>query len=390
VLGLLNIFLFLSATFLLTFLIGRALEKIRVPWIFGALLLGAVLAIHNPFASVTSSETFAFLANLGMFFLLFVIGFEIDLKEMKKESFFIVKATFFIILLEAVIGSILIRFLFGYEWFISFLIGLSFATVGEAVLIPILDEFKIINSKLGQAIIGIGLFDDIIEIFLLVLIVVVVGSTQYSHFSIGVVLVSLLALFLLTVGFVKLKKEGKQFVFLNIETLFFLSLFVLFLFVGIGEYAKTTALAALLSGIALKTFIPKERLQLIESEIKTMCYGFFAPVFFLWIGIQMDLGYLASAPLLVLLIIIATTSAKILGSYIVSRKELKVKESALLGIGLSVRFSTSIIIIKILFDNGFIGKELFSVIVASSIVFTFVVPLLFSYLLSKWKIGKSH
>ena len=68
------------------------------------------------------------------------------------------------------------------------------------------------------------------------------------------------------------------------------------------------------------------------------------------------------------------------------RKELGKKESILLGIGLSVRFSTTIIITKILFQEGLIGVELYSIIVSSSIIFNFIVPFLFSNLLVKWKI----
>ena len=77
----LNIFLFLNAIFLLTYLIGMLIEKIHIPWIFSALIIGFILAIYNPFSSITSSSIFDFFSQLGMYFLLFIIGFEIDLKE---------------------------------------------------------------------------------------------------------------------------------------------------------------------------------------------------------------------------------------------------------------------------------------------------------------------
>ena len=57
-----------------------------------------------------------------------------------------------------------------------------------------------------------------------------------------------------------------------------------------------------------------------------------------------------------------------------------------MGIGLSVKFSTSIIITKILFQEGFINVELYSVIITSSVIFNFVVPFLFSSLLVRWKV----
>lgn len=381
-----NIALFLAFVFVLTFLIGRLMEKIRVPWIFAALLIGFSLAIYNPFPSVTSSETFKFLAELGMYFLLFMIGFELNLKELIKSGRFIVRATFFIIFLEGIAGTLLVHFVFGYEWYISMLVAMSFATVGEAILLPILDEFGAVNTKLGQSIIGIGTLDDIIEVLVLVLVILLVGSSGNSHEGLLLVLVSLFALFFLTYGLTKLKSEGRKFRFLKIENLFVFVLSIFFLFIGVGEYAHAAAIAALLAGIGLKVFVPKERLEAVESEIKTMCYGFFAPLFFVWVGLSMDVKYLVAYPLSILLVVAVSKGAKLFGSYVIARKELGVKQSILLGIGLSVRFSTSLVIVKILFENKLIGSDLYSIIVASSIVFKFIVPVLFSRLLVRWKV----
>ena len=384
-----SIFLFLGAAFLLTLIIGRLLEKIRIPWIFAALLIGTALSIHNPFQPITSSPTFEFLAQLGMYFLLFVIGFEIDLKKLKKGKSFILRSTFFIIFLEAILGTLLIRFAFDYSWLVSSLVALSFATVGEAILIPILDEFKIINTKLGQSIIGIGILDDVIEITLLIFVGILIGSQTSSAPNIAITLFALFSLSALTILLVNIKKSGKtKFRFLSIETLFLFVLFVLFLFIGIGEIAHAAPIAAILAGIGLNTFIPDKRIKNIKSEIKTLCYGFFAPIFFISVGITIDASYLLVSPILILLIILVSSGSKLLGSWVIGRKELGTKKSLLLGIGLSIKFSTSIIIIKILFENGLIGSDLYSIIVTSSIVFTFLIPLLFSKLITKWKINK--
>ncbi len=385
-----QLFLFLALVFSLTFIFGLLLEKIRVPWIFSALLIGNLLVFYNPFYMVTSSQAFTFLAELGMYFLLFIIGFEIDLTKMKKAGKFILKSTFFIIFLEAFFGTIIIHFVLGYELFISFIVALSFATVGEEILIPILDEFKIINTKLGQSIIGIGILDDVLEVLILIVVIFVVGTSSYAPINIGFTILALFLLFALTFGLTKLEKTGKRFNFLDIEILFLFVLFVFFLFLGIGAYAHAIPIAAFLAGIALKTFVPEKRLQKIESEIKTMCYGFFAPIFFIGIGLSIDINYVLAFPFLLLLVILTSNGAKLLGSYLVARKELGLKNSILLGIGLSARFSTSIIVIKILFENNIIDNKLYSIIIASSIIFTFVVPILLSTLLARWKIPRSQ
>ena len=112
----LNVFLFLSFVFFFTFLVGKLVEKFRIPWILSSLICGILLAVYNPFLSVTSESVFPLLAQFGMYFLLFIIGLEIDLKEMTKKSRFIFKATFFIIFLEALFGTLLVHFIFHYDY----------------------------------------------------------------------------------------------------------------------------------------------------------------------------------------------------------------------------------------------------------------------------------
>jgi len=382
----LNFYLFLSISFLLIFLIGKLFEKIKVPWIFSALIIGFFLAIKNPFEAITSSNTFNFLAQLGMYFLLFVIGLEVDVKEFKKLGKFIIKGTIFITLFSTLFLIVLIYYFFHLSLFVSFVIALSFSTVGEAILIPILDEFKIVNTKLGQSIIGIGVLDDLFEIFTLILIIPLIASPlKNSTGNILTILISLTFLSLLAYGLRKFRKEEQRFNFKSIETLFLFTLFIFFLFLGVGEYADALAIGALLAGLSIKTFVPPERLQAIESEIKTLCYGFFAPIFFLQIGISMDINTLLSSPLLILLIVIVSSLAKLIGSWLIGIKEMGVKQATLMGIGLSVRFSTSLIIIRILYKNAVINVGLYSIIIASSIIFTFLIPIIFSILAVKWK-----
>ena len=144
-----------------------------------------------------------------------------------------------------------------------------------------------------------------------------------------------------------------------------------------------------MAGIALKNIIPDKILNLIDSEIRTMAYGFFAPIFFLWVGIDTDVGYLLKFPLLILLVMVMTKIIKVTNSYLMGRKELGAKKSIILGVSLCVKFSTSIVIIKLLFEKGFIQSGLYSVLIGATIAFNFIVPFLLSYLITKWNVGVS-
>ncbi|MHA1894549.1 MAG: cation:proton antiporter domain-containing protein [Candidatus Helarchaeota archaeon] len=227
---------------------------------FAALIFGMILAFYNPFTTITSSPTFSFLSQLGMYLLLFMIGFEMDLNKFKKRSKFIVKSSLFIIIFEAIFGTLIVYFLFHVNLIIAIIIGLSFATVGEEILIPILDESKITNKPLGQTIIGIGTIDDIFEILSLILVIFLVGPGTQGDFNLIYIFISLAALFIITIAFLKLRKEGRKFSIMKIETMFIFVMFILFLFIGIGLFAEAASLSALLAGISAKNFIPKERL----------------------------------------------------------------------------------------------------------------------------------
>ncbi len=387
-----DIFLLLGGIFLFTFFFGILLEKIRIPWIFAALILGLIFTFHNPFSEITSSETFRFLAWLGMYFLLFLIGFELDLGKIKKLGKFIIKSTFSIIFFEAIFGSLLVHFVFGYDWFISILVALSFATVGEAVLIPILDEFNLTKSKLGQSILGIGTLDDIIEVLVIVIAIlaapILTGEVEktINVWELLIILLSLLGLFLLTFGIIKLRERVSRMKVKKIEAISLLVLAIFFLFIGLGKFVEAAAIGALLAGVATKNFLPERRIEAIEPQIKFLTYAFFGPTFFFWVGIDTNVNYLLTASWLVFLVIAVTYSAKILAGYLVGRKELGTKPSILMGIALGVRFSTSIVIIKFLFEKTIIGPELYSVLIASTIAFKFIIPFLLSFLITKWQI----
>ena len=377
-----NIYIFLAIAFIFTFAVGKVMEKIRVPWIFAALIFGSIIAIQNPFQAVTNSETFKYLGELGMYFLLFIVGFELDLKSIKKEGNFIIKSTLIIILAEAFFGSILIAYIFHYNWLVSTMVALSFATVGEAILVPILDEFKAINTKVGQAIIGIGTLDDIFEIAILIGVSIMIG-VQENNKIIGIIL-ALLALVIITSISFKFKHQSERFAFKNIETSLLFTLFIFFLFLGIGKIADASALAALLAGVSVRIFLQKKRCKMIENEVHTLAYGLFAPIFFLWVGTTIDMQYLLKSPLIILLVIIITGGTKLITTYFIAHKKYGTKKSILLGIGLSIRFSTSIIIIKILLDNNIIKEDVYSVIIASSVIYVYLIPILFANLLHKW------
>ncbi len=380
-----NIFLFIAGALAFTVAFGRLIQKIQIPWVFSALFLGLVLSLYNPFSEITHSDSFSFLADLGMYFLLFMIGLELDVKEMLKQGKFIAKLSFGMVLAETFFGALFVHFVFSVPWEIAILTASSFATVGEAILIPILDEFKIIRSRFGQTILGVGTLDDIVELLTLVFAAVVLGGTMgHSHMSMSMNFVLFGILFLGPFLLQIFQARVHRLHFQNVPALFLFGLLILFAFVGIGSFVESEALGAILAGIALKNLLSEEKLEQFESIIRVSAYGFLVPIFFLSVGSNVDVHYLASAPFLILLVLFITSVTKILVSLLFAHKRLGAKKSVVLGIGLSAKFSTSIVILTMLYTREIIPPTLYSVLIGAMIVSQFVIPVSFSVLLKKW------
>ncbi|MDD5552148.1 MAG: cation:proton antiporter [Candidatus Pacebacteria bacterium] len=379
-----DIIIFLAVVYLFSFFLGRVFEKIKIPPMFAPLLFGILLAIKNPFYGVISSENFIFLANLGMYFLLFLIGFEIDFKNIKKTGSFIIKSTILIVLLEALVDGILFHFIFGYGWIIALVIALIFATVGEEILLPILDKCGLLKTKLGQSILKIGVFDNLLEFLGVILISVYLGATSKINIDFGIILFYVLGFVLIFLLLWKIKKRIRDFLEdLDLQAIFIFVFAIFFLFLFIGKNAEATAITAIIGGILIRSFIKlKERFEEVEHEIKTFAYSLFGPLFFVWVGSSINMKYILEYPIPILVIVAAVTLSNILASFFVTRKELGTRNAFLLGISFCVKFSTSIVLIRVLYDLGILENKLYSVLVGSSIFFVLIPPLVFSLLVS--------
>ena len=168
----------MALLFALTYLLAGLLERVRIPGILAALFVA--MAVHYTpigirFLSPQFHVPLSFLADLGVLFLLFFIGLQIDLKEMRDQSGDIIWLTVLNTTVPFLMGMAVMLAL-GYGWLMAFIIGLTRMPTAEAVIVPILDEFKLIRTRVGEMIIGAGVLDDVIEVFLVALVSVWIGK----------------------------------------------------------------------------------------------------------------------------------------------------------------------------------------------------------------------
>lgn len=114
----------------------------------------------------------------------------------------------------------------------------------------------------------------------------------------------------------------------------------------------------------------------IETTATNVIMGFLGPIFFAAVGLPFDATALRNWPLATV-ILVASFAGKILGGYLGGRLAGMPKaESRAVGAGLNGRGVMELVIANIALSNGFIGKQLFTILVSMALITTFVTPIL--------------
>ena len=393
------VFLLIAATFAFSLGIGFLLEKyLRMPWMFSALFLGIIFSSFGLFQATLQDETFNVLSTMGMLFLLFMIGFNLEIGQMKRFGKHILKGAILIVTLEASIVGALLFFLFSaqvsYSPLVAIVVALSFATVGEAVLLPILAKFSLLKTRFGQLTLGIGTLDDVLEVLTLVLIPflpIFLPTLEIQGFPDPVfVVLDLIGICILTLVLVKIASKIKHVLSNNvsygfIRPLLIMLIFFSFVVVGSFVFESLAAISAIFGGIVARSLLPTENFQSDEKVVNFLGYIVLSPMFFLSVGASMSFSSIFVYPLLIAVILFSTIGAKISGAYLLFHKLLGRRHSLLLGLGLSVRFSTGLIVQYVLLISGLITLDLYSALIASAVIMTPIILLVLPYALCREK-----
>lgn len=379
--------------FALTYLLGFFLSKFRIPSILAALFVGILLS-YTPFPLLIHSNpnfetTFSFLSDLGVLFLLFYIGLQIELGEMKKSSADIIWLTVLNTIVPFLLG-VMVMLVYGYGWAISLVIGMTRMPTAEAVIVPILDEFKMLKTRIGTFIIGAGVLDDVIEVILVGIVSIWIGAkTGETHGGVVGLLVGIAAFILVSFLFYQwIPKIMQRWEPKNLSSLMMFSLIILFGLGGFGEYVELgMVVGAITAGVVMRPLFEHEEQkgELLSKTTQTLSYGFFGVIFFFWVGFNADMEGFLQEPLLAIILYLAGTLGKLFGVLLmVPMKKIHFKEAMIIGVGLDARLTTEIIVAQLLFSASIIDLKLFTALVAASSFTAITVPLIFSLLIRFW------
>jgi Ca2+-transporting ATPase len=382
----------LSLLFALTYVLAGLLERVRIPGILGALLV-AMIVHYTPIGERLLTAEFqvplAFLAEIGVLFLLFFIGLQIDLNKMRGLGGDIIWLTVLNTVVPFLFG-LMVMLTMGYGWMIAFVIGLTRMPTAEVVIVPILDEFRLIRTRVGSFIIGAGVLDDVIEVILIAIVSVWIGKKagDMTGNLTGIIVGLFLFLFISFISYRWLISLLAQWLPRRPRNLMLLSMVILFGLGGLSEYTGLgMVVGAIIAGVLMRpTFNNMGDIGTrVTQTIQSISYGFLGLIFFLWVGLSVDLQGIVQNPKLIILLYLAGTLGKLIGVFImVPMKRMNFREALVVGVGLDARLTTEIIVAKLLFDASIIDIGLFTALVTAASFTAVTVPFGFALLVRKW------
>lgn len=330
--------------------------------VIGPLVLGTIMptifGIKIGLPMIT--DDISLLAELGVAFLLFSIGVEINFEKLMNAGKEIYIGAVLQVLL--IIGfSILFSLITGILSFETGLfVGVILAFSSTMVVVKILSDKKEINTINGRLMIAFLLVQDFLVVLALPLLSNV--SLLTNPFFIGGILIKSIGLIafgaiLSIFVFPKLFKRIVD----NFEVLFLSSIAVCFIFVYVALILDIPmSIGAFIGGIALSTLPYSEK---IFTTIKGL-RDFFVTIFFVTIGTEISFQFSAIPVALIIFIFGTIFLLKPLIFYVITMiAGYGAKESAKVSLGLSQVSEFSFILAGIGLTQGILGNELFSLLI---------------------------
>lgn len=291
-----TVFIQLALVLSLSCLFGYLVHRLKLPLIVAYLSAGVALTLTQTAAQFglgaqgAEGTIFRVLPDIGIAFVLFLIGMELDLRELRLLGKPILFASLLQSFASAFFGFLIARYL-GFGQIEGLLMGAGLAFSSTVVAIKILIEKHDVASLHGRIAIGMLLVEDLVAIIFLMVITlsstIFVSDLGPSLLPLGILFVKGAALFLFAfiISRYLLERIFDE-VANSVELLFLTAISWCFIFTSIAVWLEfSVVIGAFMAGIALAS--SPYRLQ-IQGKVKPL-RDFFVTLFFVYLGSQGNL-----------------------------------------------------------------------------------------------------
>ncbi|HDG6169143.1 cation:proton antiporter domain-containing protein [Staphylococcus aureus] len=387
----LSLVIVVLAAFLTPIIVNR-LNINFLPVVVAEILMGIV--IGNSFLNIVERDSILnILSTLGFIFLMFLSGLEIDFKAFKKDKrarqgqnddessipgHLNLALTVFAFIM---IISILLAYVFKWLGLVDdvLLMVIIISTISLGVVVPTLKEMNIMRTTIGQFILLVAVLADLVTMILLTVYGAINGQGGSTIWLIGILVVFTAISYILGVQFKRmsfLQKLMDGTTQIGIRAVFALILLLVALAEGVGA---ENILGAFLAGVVVSLLNPDE--EMVE-KLDSFGYGFFIPIFFIMVGVDLNIPSLIKEPKLLIIIpilIVAFIISKLIPVMFI-RRWFDMKTTIASAFLLTSTLSLVIAAAKISERLNAISAETSGILILSAVITCVFVPIIFKKL----------
>ncbi len=327
------------------------------------------------FNLIKATEGIAHMAEIGVILLMFIAGLETDLDDLKASS----RSSTLIAL-----GGVAFPFGLGI---LAVLLSKPEATLNEGLFLGViltatsvsitvqaLRELGHLRTRQGIGILGAAIIDDVAGIILLTLIIGMISPTQSE--SIFLVLGKISLFFVFSIGFgvifSKILTKYSNIVSRDNRVLTAALIFCFLLAFVAEELGVAAIIGAYFTGVVFSTTPHRNR---VSHEIQSIAYALFTPIFFINIGLEVNINSAFGVLGLSGAIILAAVLGKIIGCGIGAKlSKFTNREALQVSIGMIPRAEVALIVTNLGLKNGIIDKDIFTSVILMVLVSTVITP----------------
>lgn len=366
-------------------LLKAGFQKINLPLVIGELLTGILLG-PALLGWIHTDESISTVSEVGVVLLLFIAGSHSDLKTLKS----VFKSSLTVAVLGVIAPIILIATasitIFAVGFNESIFLGIVLAATSISIALEVLKESGLLQSKMGNVLIGAAIVDDFLTLFILSLFINFNSTGSFDPLALGQTLILQVIFF----GFVFVFKKFFPFFdkFLQTKSIslpYFYELFSLVMIFGLSILAEKVGLSGIMgaffAGIILKdaTFFNQ-----VSDKISATAYLIFIPLFFASIGLNMTLdGALDNLPLILIFTLIAILSKFLPGKLVSQYFGLSKKQANIVGSGMIARGEVALILVQTGLTKSIISNDLYVQLIIVVILTTVLTPFMLNYYIKK-------
>ncbi|MDD7516014.1 cation:proton antiporter [Ruminococcus flavefaciens] len=368
---------------------GLLARKLKAPMVVGEIIAGLIIGPCLGLNLVQPSDFISQMAEIGVILIMFSAGLETNLQELKKSGF----AAFFIacvgVFVPLVGGSLLYMCIYGFssfgtdEFFKAVFIGCIMTATSVGITVEVLKEMGKLKTRVGQTILSAAIIDDVIGIIVLTFVLGFKDPESNTLLVTGKIALFLVLSLILGYIFYKLfkiydeKHAHTRRIPIIAITLCFIMAYIAEKYFGIADIT-----GAYIAGIILCNVRDAEY---IDRRVNINGYMFFAPVFFVGIGLKTDFSNVDSSMIVFSIgFVIVAMLSKVIGCGLASKCfKYSWTDCLKIGAGMMTRGEVALIITNKGLGLGIIDSSYFTAVILLIIVSSIVTPVVLKLLFGK-------